>query len=106
MNTEEMKANGDGGGDSLDLPPTLPNLPVKGVRIRTSTSSQRNAWEGKFNDLVSLRTLLLLRDMDCSLFPSLICSFLAPFFSLSSSSIMVIAMYRKLMHQIPSLGYG
>ena len=49
--TEEMKAYSDGGGDSVDLPPPLPFLPVKG--ICTSTSSQRNAWDRKFNELVS-----------------------------------------------------
>ena len=55
--TEEttMKANSDGGEDSADLPPPLPFLPVKG--ICTSTSSQRNAWDRKFDELVSLRTL-------------------------------------------------
>jgi len=55
--TEEMKmkANSDGGEVSTDLPPPLPFLPVKG--ICTSTSSQRNAWDRKFNELVSLRTL-------------------------------------------------
>eukprot|EP00985_Skeletonema_marinoi_P023185 scaffold15238_cov123-Skeletonema_marinoi.AAC.1 len=53
--TEEMKANSDGGGgDSVDLPPTLPSLmPVKGVR--TSTSSQRNAWDRKFYDLLEFK---------------------------------------------------
>mmetsp|Transcript_13386 Transcript_13386/g.17033 ORF Transcript_13386/g.17033 Transcript_13386/m.17033 type:complete len:429 (-) Transcript_13386:177-1463(-) len=50
---EEMKANSDGGGDSVDLPPTLPNLPVKGVR--TSTSGQRNSWDRKFNDLLEFK---------------------------------------------------
>mmetsp|Transcript_18546 Transcript_18546/g.37388 ORF Transcript_18546/g.37388 Transcript_18546/m.37388 type:complete len:298 (+) Transcript_18546:192-1085(+) len=54
---EEMKANSDGGGDSVDLPPTLPNLPVKGVRTRTSTSfqRQRNVWDRKFNDLLEFK---------------------------------------------------
>eukprot|EP00985_Skeletonema_marinoi_P016979 scaffold9241_cov135-Skeletonema_marinoi.AAC.2 len=52
--TEEMKANSDGGGgDSVDLLPTLPSLPVKGVR--TSTSSQRNAWDRKFHDLLEFK---------------------------------------------------
>eukprot|EP00984_Skeletonema_dohrnii_P034499 scaffold33576_cov188-Skeletonema_dohrnii-CCMP3373.AAC.1 len=49
--TEEtkMKANSDGGEDSADLPPPLPFLPAKGSC--TSTSSQRNAWDRKFNEL-------------------------------------------------------
>eukprot|EP00984_Skeletonema_dohrnii_P016496 scaffold7349_cov129-Skeletonema_dohrnii-CCMP3373.AAC.1 len=50
---EEMKANSDGGGESVDLPPTLPNLPVKGVRA--STSGQRNSWDRKFNDLLEFK---------------------------------------------------
>eukprot|EP00984_Skeletonema_dohrnii_P021049 scaffold10413_cov144-Skeletonema_dohrnii-CCMP3373.AAC.1 len=46
--TEEMKmkATRDDGTKDLihaDLPPTFPNLSVKGVR--TSPSSQRNAWD-------------------------------------------------------------
>ena len=60
---EEMKANSDGGGDSVDLPPTLPNLPVKGVRA--STSGQRNSWDRKFKDLVSLCTLLQNTRLQC-----------------------------------------
>mmetsp|Transcript_4222 Transcript_4222/g.5937 ORF Transcript_4222/g.5937 Transcript_4222/m.5937 type:complete len:439 (+) Transcript_4222:42-1358(+) len=53
--TEEakMKANSDGGEDSADLPPPLPFLPVKG--ICTSTSSQRNAWDRKFNELLEFK---------------------------------------------------
>ena len=60
--TEEMKmkANSDGGEDSADLPPPLPFLPVKGSC--TSTSSQRNAWDRKFNELVSLRTSYEIQD--------------------------------------------
>ena len=98
--TEEMKANSDGGGgDSVDLPPTLPSLPVKGVR--TSTSSQRNAWDRKFHDLVSYPHLYGLQFIP---FHHLLIS--PTLFSLSSSSNMVIVMYRRLMHQIPNLGYG
>jgi len=62
---EEMKVNSDGGGDSVDLPPTLPNLPVKGVRTSTSTSFQRNVWDRKFNDLVRLCTLLRDPRLQC-----------------------------------------
>ena len=104
--TEEMKmkANSDGGEDSADLPPPLPFLPVKGSC--TSTSSQRNAWDRKFNELVSLRTSYEIQDCSVTLFPSIICSFLIPFFSLNSSSNMAIVMYRRLMRQIPNLGYG
>eukprot|EP00984_Skeletonema_dohrnii_P030330 scaffold21730_cov116-Skeletonema_dohrnii-CCMP3373.AAC.7 len=51
--TEEMKAYSDGGGYSVDLPPTLPNLPVK--EVRTTTSSQRNSWDRKFNDLLEFK---------------------------------------------------
>eukprot|EP00984_Skeletonema_dohrnii_P012795 scaffold5223_cov84-Skeletonema_dohrnii-CCMP3373.AAC.1 len=54
--TEEtkMKANSDGGEDSTDLPPPLlPFLPVKG--ICTSTSSQRNAWDRKFDELIDFK---------------------------------------------------
>eukprot|EP00984_Skeletonema_dohrnii_P023133 scaffold12212_cov73-Skeletonema_dohrnii-CCMP3373.AAC.4 len=36
-----------------DLPLTLPNLSVKGVR--TSPSSQRNAWDRKFNELLDFK---------------------------------------------------
>jgi len=78
--TEEakMKATRDDGTKDLvhaGLPPTFPNLSVKGVC--TSTSSQRNAWDRKFNELVSLRTLRLeIRDCSVTLFPSIICSFL------------------------------
>ena len=45
--TEEMKAYSYGGEDSVDLPPPLPNLSMKGSR--NSTSSQRNVWDRKFN---------------------------------------------------------
>jgi len=104
--TEEtkMKANSDGREDSADLPPPLPFLPAKGSC--TSTSSQRNAWDRKFNELVSLRTSYEIQDCSVTLFPSIICSFLLPFFSLILSSSMAIVMYHRLMRQIPNLGYG
>jgi hypothetical protein len=108
--TEEakMKATRDDGTKDLvhaEFPPTFPNLSVKGVC--TSTSSQCNAWDRKFNELVSLRTAFYkIRDCSVTLFPSIICSFLIPFFSLILSSNMAIVMCHRLMHQIPNLGYG
>eukprot|EP00984_Skeletonema_dohrnii_P027840 scaffold17533_cov113-Skeletonema_dohrnii-CCMP3373.AAC.1 len=48
-----MKANSDGGEDSADIPPPLPFLPVN--RSCTSTSSQRNAWDRKFNELLEFK---------------------------------------------------
>jgi len=106
--TEEMKAYSDGGEDSVDLPPPLPNLSMKGSRNSTSTSIQHNAWDRKFNELVSLAPHFTRYErLQCYIisFHHLLI-FLLPFFSLSSSSNMVIVMYRRLMHQIPNLGYG
>eukprot|EP00984_Skeletonema_dohrnii_P010285 scaffold3999_cov138-Skeletonema_dohrnii-CCMP3373.AAC.20 len=51
--TEEMKAYSAGGEDSVDLSPPFPFLPV--IEVRTSTSSQRNAWDRKFNDLLEFK---------------------------------------------------
>ena len=53
-----MKATRDDGTKDLihaDLPPTFPNLSVKGVR--TSPSSGSTSLDRKFNELVSLCTL-------------------------------------------------
>jgi len=116
VDSKEMKASNDSGvEESVDLPPTFPKLQVKGARTRTrkisttTSSRHQNVWDRKFNELVSLACFagaVLYHFLFLSLSQHLLISFIFTLFSLSINSNTAIVMCRKLIHQIPHLGYG